>query len=80
MSFFYFLFTKKSLMKDKKNSSSSLETFYNISDYKKLSYLRAKCKRLAKSDYNNYANKVQYSINKNSKYYNNSKNNNVVPQ
>jgi len=44
--------------------------FNNISDYITISYLRANCKRLSKSDYKNYINNVQYLFyKKNPKYF-----------
>lgn len=74
----------KSLLREKKISHLIYKKFKNISDYISFSSLRAKCKRLAKSDYKNYINKVQSSIRNNPKYFwsfiKNSNNDNALPQ
>jgi hypothetical protein len=74
----------KLLLKEKKICHLVYKQFNNISDYITFSHLRAKCKRLAKSNYKNYINNVQFSIRNNLKYFwsfiKNVTNNNALPK
>lgn len=74
----------KLLLKEKKICHLVYKQFNYISDYITFSHLRAKCKRLAKSDYKNYINNVQFSIKNNPKYFwsfiKNVTNNNALPK
>lgn len=74
----------KSLLKDKKIAHLVYKQSNNVSDYINFSCLRAKCKRQAKLDHQNYINKVQSSIKNDPKFFwkfiNNLNVNNTLPR